>query len=66
LLGPSFHDGSGPPDAAVCARADIGRSDPENAGSTARAESSVRRLTPEQKSFCDMAATFSVSFPKSL
>src|SRR5580692_727583 len=58
LLGPSFHDGSGSLDAAVCASAGLGRSDAENAGSTARAESSARRLTPGKKGFCDMAATY--------
>jgi hypothetical protein len=38
----------------------MGKSDPENAGSTARAESSVRRLNLEKKSFCDMAAAYSI------
>ena len=54
FVAPSFHDGSVPPDAEVCARADMGRSNPDT-GSTARAESSARRLTPEEEGSGDMA-----------
>jgi hypothetical protein len=41
----SFHDGSGSV-AGVCARADMGRIGPISAGSKARDESRMRRLTP--------------------
>src|SRR6266487_6491275 len=54
----SFHDGNVSPDAAVCARAGIERSDPDNAGRTARAESSARRLTPEMERLGDMIGSF--------
>jgi hypothetical protein len=45
---PSFHDGSGAVDIAVCARTKLGSSDADKAGSTARLESRTRRLNPEE------------------
>src|SRR6516164_2303001 len=44
LARPSFHEGSGSPDVADCAREEMGMSDGEKAGSTANAESTARRL----------------------
>src|SRR5512139_4116772 len=53
---PSFQDGSGSPAAALCAPA--GKSVSGKTVSTTRAESSVRRLTPEKNGVDDMAGTF--------
>src|SRR4051794_21209687 len=44
---PSFHDGSGTTDFAVCARASAGRRGPNKIGTAANVESRPRRLTPE-------------------
>jgi hypothetical protein len=44
----SFHDGSGPPAAAVCAGAETGRRVPAATGSIARVESMARRLMPAE------------------
>ena len=44
---PSFHDGSSPPGAAVCAGADAERNGVDKAGSVAKVASRTRRLIPE-------------------
>src|SRR5580704_4301740 len=65
---PSFHEGSGLPVVTVCADAETGRSAPGKAGSIAKVESSVRRLSPEKKLFGDMVGSLSrrASVPKSI
>jgi hypothetical protein len=59
LAAPSFHEGSGLPVVTVCADAEMGRSAPGNAGSIAKAESNVRRLSPGKKVFGDIVGSFS-------
>ena len=49
FAGPSFHDGSRPPGAAVCAGADAERNGADKAGSIANVESRTRRLIPEDR-----------------
>jgi hypothetical protein len=44
LAGPSFHEGSGSSDPAARAREEMERSDDDKAGSTAKLESTARRL----------------------
>src|SRR5262245_11974155 len=47
--GPSFQDASKPPpDIAVCASPETGRSSPNNAGSNASVEMRTRRVAPEE------------------
>src|SRR5271169_5050983 len=57
---PSFHEGSGLPVVAVCADAEVGSIAPGNDGRIAKAESSVRRLSPKKNGFGDMVGSFSI------
>lgn len=54
LTGPSFQDGSW----SVCATAVVGRSGPIRVGSTARVESTKRRLMPMEEAIAFMFAPF--------
>src|SRR4029450_8780703 len=49
FAGPSFHDGRALPDVAVCACAEAVSRSPEEAGSTANADRSVRRSIPKEE-----------------
>jgi hypothetical protein len=49
FAGPSFQDGSKSPAAAVCARAERGRSSSDNVGSNAKVDSRTRRFTCEER-----------------
>jgi hypothetical protein len=60
LPGPSFQEGSGSPAIAVCVSAEMGRSVPDKAGSTAKTESSARR---EKKGFGVTVAPFQTDEP---
>jgi hypothetical protein len=53
LAGPSFQDGSGSPDAGICASAEMEGSVTDKAGIAANPERMARRLTPEKANFID-------------
>ena len=53
LAGPSFQDGSGSPDAGICASAEMEGSVTDKAGIAANPERTARRLTPEKANFVD-------------